>query len=58
MGMIVPSKENFYLTFHQLAKMIRNTGGLDLLEATHSDVIAVNIACVNICANMNIKRWR
>ncbi len=34
------------------------TGGLDSQGATNGDVIAVNIACVNISTNMHIKRWR
>ncbi len=39
-----------------LGKVIRNTGGPDSQGATYSDVIAVNIASVNICANVHIKR--
>ncbi len=39
-----------------LNKVIRNTGGLDLQGAMCSDVNAVNIACVNICANTYIKQ--
>ncbi len=46
------------LEFLSDTKVIRNTGGPDSQGATYSDVIAVNIASVNICANMHIKRWR